>query len=173
MLAIAAAYRRSAVTRAAVSSATAAVTCRDREGQCSSSHLHRRGRQSLPSLARAERLSRSCPLPMSSPCCRPLFDDDPLAAARCEIQAGEIFREGQLAILSGCPSSSPRAEAVSSSLIGSRSRSLTSRRNREISSWSSAIRSSALRVRSGSLASGSPPMRAEAQAAPCATGAKS
>jgi hypothetical protein len=44
--------------------------------------------------------------------------------------------------------------ATSSSLIFSRSRSVTSHRNREFSSWSSAVRSSAPRVRSGSLASG-------------------
>src|SRR5262245_59597766 len=44
--------------------------------------------------------------------------------------------------------------AASSDLTFSRSRSVTSRRNREFSSWSSTIRSSAPRVRSGSLASG-------------------
>jgi hypothetical protein len=43
---------------------------------------------------------------------------------------------------------------TSSTLIFSRSRSVTSRRNREFSSCSSAIRSSAPRVRSGSVISG-------------------
>jgi hypothetical protein len=44
--------------------------------------------------------------------------------------------------------------AASSTLIFSRSRSVTSRRNREFSSWSSAIQSSVPRVRSGSLGPG-------------------
>src|SRR5262249_43383549 len=61
--------------------------------------------------------------------------------------------------LSGCPFRpvTPKKGclwAVSSSLIFSRSRSVTSRLNREFSSWSSAIRSSAPCVRLGSLASG-------------------
>jgi putative ABC transport system substrate-binding protein len=50
-------YRRAALMRAAVPSATSAETCRHREGQCSSSHLRRCCHQNQPSLARAERLS--------------------------------------------------------------------------------------------------------------------
>jgi|SRR5262249_18661032 len=54
----------------------------------------------------------------------------------------------------GIPVSCRHAEkfclwAASSNLIFSRSRSVTSRRNREFSSWSSAIRSPPARVRSG------------------------
>src|SRR6516225_3613505 len=48
-IAIAFAYRRAALRRAAVSSATAAVTCRHQEEQCSGSHRRRCHRQSLPS----------------------------------------------------------------------------------------------------------------------------
>ena len=55
MLAIAAAYRRAALIRAAASLETAAVMCRPREGQYLRCRLRRR--QSPPSPARAERLS--------------------------------------------------------------------------------------------------------------------
>src|SRR5262245_21785707 len=51
-IAIAAAYRRSALTRAAAPSSTAAVTYRQRGGHCSRRRLRRCRRRSPPSLAR-------------------------------------------------------------------------------------------------------------------------
>ena len=59
VLAIAAAYRRAALIRAAASLETAAVMCRPREGQYLRCRLRRR--QSPPSPARAERLSPGRP----------------------------------------------------------------------------------------------------------------
>src|SRR6476659_9696972 len=62
-IAIAAAYRRAALMRAAVSSATAAVTCRHRQGAHSNCQLPRYYHQNQPLPARAVRLTRrpSCP----------------------------------------------------------------------------------------------------------------
>jgi len=78
--------------------------------------------------------------------CRRLadFDDDTLAKTWNTTLMK--FSERTPNHLSGCPFSARHAEkgclwAVSSSLIFSRSRSVTSRLNREFSSWSSAIRS--------------------------------
>src|SRR5262249_22103336 len=84
---------------------------------------------------------------------RPFFDDDLCRLHDAKSKPDEIFRKDRLAIYRGCPSSSPRAEkvlvycAASLSLMFSRSRSVTSRRNREFSSSSVAIRSSPLPVR--------------------------